>query len=124
MATTPHATSTLLTSSEIKGTTVRNLQNEDIGEVDELLIRREDGVVRLAVLSVGGFLGLGSTRVAVPWKAFDITSLRNGTIRMTLDATRAQLEKAPRTEGKNYQRLYTGEVVEPIFDYWEIEYVD
>jgi hypothetical protein len=43
---------------------------------------------------------------------------------MTLDATREQLEKAPRTEGKNYQRLYTGEVVEPIFDYWEIEYVD
>jgi hypothetical protein len=34
MATTPHATSTLLTSSEIKGTTVRNLQNEDIGEYD------------------------------------------------------------------------------------------
>jgi hypothetical protein len=124
MATTPHATSTLLTSSEIKGTTVRNLQNEDIGEVDELLIRREDGVVRLAVLSVGGFLGLGSTRVAVPWKAFDITSLRNGTIRMTLDATKEQLEKAPRTEGTNYERLYTGEVVEPIFDYWEIDYID
>jgi PRC-barrel domain len=121
MATTPHATSTLLTSSEIKGTTVRNLQNEDIGEVDELLIRHEDGVVRLAVLSVGGFLGLASTRVAVPWKAFDITSLRNGTIRMTLDATKEQLEKAPRTEGTNYERLYTGEVVEPIFDYWEID---
>ena len=124
MATPPHATSTLLTSSEIKGTTVRNLQNEDIGEVDELLIRREDGVVRLAVLSVGGFLGLGSTRVAVPWAALDITILRDGTVRMTLDATREQLEKAPRTEGKNYQRLYTGEVVEPIFNYWEIEYVD
>ena len=67
---------------------------------------------------------MGSTRVAVPWPAFDITILRDGAVRMTLDATREQLEKAPRTEGKNYHRLYTGEVVEPIFDYWEIEYVD
>ena len=124
MTTTQQAQSTLLAAAEIKGTIVQNLQNEDIGEVDELLIRHQDGVVRLAVLSVGGFLGLGSTRVAVPWAAFDITILRDGTVRMTLDATREQLEKAPRTEGKNYQRLYTGEVVEPIFNYWEIEYVD
>jgi hypothetical protein len=60
----------------------------------------------------------------VPWAALDIKILRDGTVRMTLDATREQLEKAPRTEGKNYQRLYTGEIVEPIFNYWEIEYVD
>ncbi|HEY4256151.1 MAG TPA: PRC-barrel domain-containing protein [Candidatus Udaeobacter sp.] len=124
MTTTQQAQSTLLAAAEIKGTTVQNLQNEDIGDVDELLIRYQDGVIRLAVLSVGGFLGLGSTRVAVPWAAFDIATLRDGTIRMTLDATREQLEKAPRTEDKNYRRLYTGEVVEPIFDYWEIEYVD
>lgn len=89
-----------------------------------MLIRYHDGVVRLAVLSVGGFLGLGSTKVAVPWTAFDIETLRDGTIKMTLDATRERLEKAPRTEGKKYERLYTGEVVEPIFDYWEIDYVD
>ena len=124
MTTTQQAKSTLLAAGEIKGTKVQNLQHQDIGDVDELLIRHQDGMVRLAVLSVGGFLGLGSTRVAVPWKAFDIATLRDGTIRMTLDATREQLEKAPRTEGENYQRLYTGEVVEPIFDYWEIEYVD
>ena len=124
MTTTQQAQSTLLAAAEIKGTIVQNLQNEDIGEVDELLIRHQDGAVRLAVLSVGGFLGLGSTRVAVPWAALDITILRDGTVRMTLDATREQLEKAPRTEGKNYQRLYTGEVVEPIFNYWEIDYVD
>ena len=59
MTTTQQAQSTLLATAEIKGTTVQNRQNEDIGDVDELLIRHEDGVVRLAVLSVGGFLGFG-----------------------------------------------------------------
>jgi hypothetical protein len=122
--TTTQAQSTLLATAEIKGTTVQNLQNEDIGDVDELLIRHEDGAVRLAVLSVGGFLGLGSTKVAVPWTALGITTLRDGTIKMTLDTTKERLEKAPRTEGKNYKRIYTGEIVEPIFDYWEIEYVN
>ena len=122
--TTQQAQSTLLATAEIKGTAVQNLQNEDIGDVDELLIRHEDGVVRLAVLSVGGFLGLGSTRVAVPWTAFDIAIVHDGTITMALDATKERLEKAPRAEGKDYQRLYTGEVVEPIFDYWEIDYID
>jgi hypothetical protein len=75
MTTTQQAQSTLLAATEIKGTTVQNLQNEDIGDVDDLLIRHQDGVVRLAILSVGGFLGLGSTRVAVPWTAFDIATL-------------------------------------------------
>src|SRR6267378_3436357 len=106
---TTHTTTgaaTLLAASEIKGSTVRNRQREEIGEIDEVLIDPDLARVRFAVLSVGGFLGLGSTRVAVPWSAFEISTLRDGTIRMTLDATRAQLEKAPRTEGKNYQRLY------------------
>jgi hypothetical protein len=121
---TQTAQSSLLAGSEVKGTTVRNRQDQEIGDVDELLIRPESGMVRFAVLSVGGFLGLGSTRVAVPWSAFDITTLRDGTIRMTLDATKERLERAPRIEGKNYERLYTDEVAEPIFVYWEVDYVD
>jgi hypothetical protein len=60
----------------------------------------------------------------VPWSAFDITTLRDGTIRMTLDATKERSERAPRIEGKNYERIYTYEVAEPIFVYWEVDYVD
>jgi hypothetical protein len=121
---TTQTQTTLLASSEIKGTTVQNRQNQEIGDVDELLIRHDSGIVKFAVLSVGGFLGLGSTTVAVPWSAFDITTLRDGTIHMRLDATKERLEKAPRIEGKNYERLYTDEAAEPIFVYWEVDYVD
>jgi len=95
---------TLLTVSEIKGSTVRNRQREEIGDIDELLIEPDSGRVRFAILSVGGFLGLGSTRVAVPWSAFEITP-QGGRITYMLDATRDRLEKAPRVEGKNYERL-------------------
>ncbi len=109
---------TLLTVSEIKGSTVRNRQREEIGDIDELLIEPDSGRVRFAILSVGGFLGLGSTRVAVPWSAFEITP-QGGRITYMLDATRDRLEKAPRVESKNYERLYAQETAEPIFVYWD-----
>jgi hypothetical protein len=114
---------TLLAASEIKGTSVRNLQNQEIGEIDELLIEATTGFVRFAIVSVGGFLGLGSTRVAVPWNAFGITQ-QNGNIRYVLDATKERLEKAPRVQGKNYERLFLAETAEPIFVYWDVAWVE
>src|ERR1700730_14950583 len=110
---------TLLAASEIKGTKVANLQNQQIGDIDELLIEPDTGQVRFAILSVGGFLGLGSTRVAVPWQAFQIVN-DCGRTKYLLDATKERLEKAPRVEGKNYERLYPAETTEPIFVYWDV----
>jgi sporulation protein YlmC with PRC-barrel domain len=115
------AAETLLAASEVKGARVINLQNEDIGDIDELLIEPATGQVRFAVVSVGGFLGLGSTRVAVPWSAFQ-TVTEGGKIRYTLDATRERLEKAPRIQGKNYDRLYPADAAEPIFVYWDVQW--
>jgi sporulation protein YlmC with PRC-barrel domain len=113
---------TLLAASEIKGAKVTNFQNQDIGDIDELLIEPATGQVRFAVLSVGGFLGLGSTKVAVPWLAFQFGNDGSKT-KYLLDATRERLEKAPRVEGKNYERLYPADVAEPIFGYWDVEWV-
>jgi sporulation protein YlmC with PRC-barrel domain len=113
---------TLLAASEIKGTKVTNFQNQEIGDMDEVLIEPDMGQVRFAVLSVGGFLGLGSTKVAVPWQAFQIVNER-GRMKYLLDATKERLEKAPRVEGKNYERLFPAETAEPIFIYWDVEWV-
>ena len=70
------AAAILLAASEVKGARVINFQNENIGDVDELLIEPDTDQVRFPVVSVGGFLGLGSTKVAVPWLAFQIVSER------------------------------------------------
>jgi sporulation protein YlmC with PRC-barrel domain len=114
---------TLLAISEIKGARVINFQNQDVGEIDELLIDPDSGQIRFAVVSVGGFLGLGSTRVAVPWQALQITR-EKGRVRYMLDATKERLEKAPRVEGKNYERLYPADVSEPIFVYWDVRWME
>jgi hypothetical protein len=124
MTTAQQSTSTLLAASEVKGTMVRNLQNQEIGDVHELLIEPNDSSIRFAVLSVGGFLGLGSTHVAVPWGAFQITQQGDGKLKIVLDATKERLERAPRIQGKNYERLYPAEGAEPVFVYWEVEAID
>ena len=111
----------LLAASEVKGARVINFQNQDVGDIDELLIEPDTGEIRFAVVSVGGFLGLGSTRVAVPWMAFQIVN-EQGRVKYMLDATRERLEKAPRVEGKNYERLYPANAAEPIFVYWDVEW--
>ena len=55
-------------SSEIVGATVYNDQGDSVGTVNDLLVS-PDGTVSKAVLSVGGFLGLGSKLVEVPFNS-------------------------------------------------------
>jgi PRC-barrel domain len=53
-------------SSQIIGSTVYNDSDERIGTVDDLIVG-QDGRLSEAVLSVGGFLGIGTKLVAVPY---------------------------------------------------------
>lgn len=66
---------------DIIGARVHNQQGENIGSVTNLVIDK-DGQVKSAILSVGGFLGIGDKHVAVPWKEIQVRSdkaVRNAT---------------------------------------------
>lgn len=65
-----HAQSYQSRASQIIGKTVTNRMDQKIGTVDDLLITR-DGRVGQAVLSVGGFLGIGDKLVVVPYAQID-----------------------------------------------------
>jgi len=58
-------------SSKLVGAPVVNDANQSIGKIDDLLVGRSDKVL-YAVLSVGGFLGVGSKLVAVPYSSLQI----------------------------------------------------
>jgi len=53
--------------SKVIGATVKNNAGETIGKVDDIIIRPDDRVL-FAVLSVGGFLGIGDKLVVVPYE--------------------------------------------------------
>jgi sporulation protein YlmC with PRC-barrel domain len=113
----------LVGATDIKGTNVKNMQGQDLGQIEDVLIDPDTGQVRFVILEVGGFLGLGSTRVAVPLSAFQITKEGNKP-KWVLDADKEKLKNAPKVEGKNYQRLYSKTEAEPIFVYWKIDWVE
>ena len=52
------------------GSNVGNQQNEDIGQIEDIVIDASAGRIAYAVLSFGGFLGVGNKYFAIPWNAF------------------------------------------------------
>jgi sporulation protein YlmC with PRC-barrel domain len=60
-------------TSKVVGLNVYNDKNENVGSINELLIDKS-GNIKAAVLSVGGFLGMGSHYVAVPYDQLKFSS--------------------------------------------------
>jgi sporulation protein YlmC with PRC-barrel domain len=82
-------------ASEIIGQNVYTSNNEDIGEVNNLLVG-QDGNIQGVIIGVGGFLGLGEKDVVLPMSALtmkDESEERDAHI--MVEVTREQLEAAP-----------------------------
>jgi hypothetical protein len=62
--TKPHA---LIASDRVEGTAVRRSNGDKIGNIQRLMIDKVSGNVAYAVLSFGGFLGMGEKHLPVPW---------------------------------------------------------
>jgi len=77
--------------SKVVGASVYNDQNQSIGSIDDVLMRDDTHKNDLVVLSVGGFLGMGSKLVSVP---FDQLKIENDKVVMP-GATKASLEGMP-----------------------------
>lgn len=61
-----------LSASSISGDKVKNPQGESLGKIEDLMIDLESGRVTYAVLSFGGFLGLGDKLFAIPMEALTL----------------------------------------------------
>jgi hypothetical protein len=80
----------------ILGTSVRSATNEDMGRVVDVIVDRS-GIIRAAVIDFGGFLGVGSRKIAVDWNAVRF----GGDSGVSIDLTRDQVRTAPQyQEGK------------------------
>jgi putative membrane protein len=64
-------------SSDLTGTTVYGANNENIGNISDVVLDREGNVVAV-IVGVGGFLGIGEKSVAVPFDALEIAAAGQG----------------------------------------------
>jgi len=83
-------------ASTMIGQAVYAPDNKSIGTVADLVMQK-DGNTRAALVDVGGFLGIGSKRVAIPFDQIKVVpdSQNNNAPRLTVAMTRAELEQAP-----------------------------
>lgn len=89
-------------TSRLMDRTVYNLQNESIGDVEDILIG-PDGRVQALLLGVGGFLGLGEKTIAVPFDRFELLPTAgvwgDRDTRLVLRTNRDDLTNAPAFRG-------------------------
>lgn len=89
-----------MTAENLTGTRVYGANDEDIGEIDELLLSEDGSNVEQVVVDIGGFLGLGEHEVAVTMEELHIMRTEDGgDFRAYMDATQEELEAQPEYDG-------------------------
>jgi sporulation protein YlmC with PRC-barrel domain len=89
---TVHPNHQLISSEDVEGTNVYDQRGAKIGEIDHLMIDKMSGHVTYAVMSFGGFLGLGHSHYPIPWAALKYDTKLNGYV---TGITEHQLKDAP-----------------------------
>jgi hypothetical protein len=84
--------SNVIAADKVEGTNVYNRAGDKLGTVDHVMIDKVGGQVCYAIMSFGGFLGMGESYHPLPWKKLDYDTSKGGFI---VDIDKRQLEGAP-----------------------------
>lgn len=105
----------LISSRRVEGTAVYDRDGARLGTIHSVMIGKRSGQVAYAVLSSGGFLGLGAHVYPVPWPLLTYDVDRDG---YTVEMSRAQLENAPPLTLDDTDRPIDREYQEKVNSYW------
>jgi sporulation protein YlmC with PRC-barrel domain len=105
----------VLAASTLTGDSVQNSAGEQLGKVDEIMIDIPSGRVAYAVLSFGGFLGMGNKLFAVPWATLRVDEDHKHFI---LDVDKTRLENAPGFDKEHWPDMVDTTWGNQIFSYY------
>ncbi len=105
----------VLSASTLKGDDVRNDRGEKLGKLEEIMIDLDQGRVAYAVLSFGGFLGLGDKLFAIPWEALEVDTENK---EIVLNIAREKLEQAHGFDKDNWPMVTDREWLAEIHAYY------
>ena len=103
-----------LSASTLKGDKVVNAAGEDLGKIEELMFDLRDGRLAFAVLSFGGFLGMGDKLFAIPWQALRLKLHDHAFV---FDVPKDTLEKAEGFDKDNWP-ITSREWLSTIYGYY------
>ncbi len=79
-------------ASKVMGTNVYNTQGESIGEIEDIVLDKTSDAIIYAVVSFGGFLGIGEKYHPMPWSTLNYDESAGGYV---VSMSRDVLERAP-----------------------------
>jgi hypothetical protein len=104
----PRAVEWVLLATKIRAAKLKNTQNVDLGKVEDILLGRMNRAAFLIVGS-GGVLGIGEQYIPVPWSRVGLaTNAENAAITVSIDSSKAHLERAPVVKGDYANLLAPG----------------
>ena len=92
MLESPKAENALIEASKVQGTAVYNPAGERLGNIDDVMIEKRSGKAAYAIMSFGGFLGLGGDYHPIPWSKLKYDTTLGGYV---VDIEPRMLEGAP-----------------------------
>lgn len=100
---------------DVIGADIRNVQDDDLGEIEDVVLNAEEGNIRYVVVSTGGFFDIGDKDVLVPWEHLRVTPRGS----FVLPVEQQAMEDAPRAAGEDVDPQRTGSIDESEIDsYW------
>jgi len=81
----------IMAADTLEGNDVKNMANENVGEIEHIMLDVPTGRIAYAVMAVGGFLGMGEKLFAIPWTALTLDTNKKC---FRLDISKERLSKA------------------------------
>jgi sporulation protein YlmC with PRC-barrel domain len=107
----------VLSATTMIGDRVCNAAGEDLGKLEEIMIDYETGRVAYAVLSFGGFLGLGDKLFAIPWSMLQLSTEEH---EFNLDVAKERLEEAPGFDKNDWPDFADRDWGEMVYGFYQI----
>jgi hypothetical protein len=108
-------THNLIASDKVEGTPVRRSDGDKIGTIERVMIEKRSGKVAYAVMSFGGFMGLGEDYYTLPWSVLKYNTQLDA---YELNLSEDQLRGAPRRSQDGRDASYDREWEEHVHRYY------
>lgn len=109
---------TTLSAGTLTGDTIRNTNDEELGNVEEIMIDVASGRVAYVVMSAGGFLGIGDKYFAVPWDLLQVDTENHDVV---VDLDKETIENAPGFDKDNWPSMSDLTWLDDVYVYYKVD---
>jgi sporulation protein YlmC with PRC-barrel domain len=108
----------VMDAATLKGDSVVNAVGDDLGKIEAIMLDVTSGRIAYAVLSFGGFLGMGAKLFAIPWSALTLDAADK---RFVLDVSKERLKNAPGFDKDHWPSMADHDWATGVHTYYDVK---